>query len=375
MTTSPPTSPPTPTLWQPLRLGAAALRNRLVLSPMTRRRAADDGSPTALMAEYYAQRSAFGLVVTEGVYPSPEGRAYANQPGLADDAHARGWSAVTAAVHAHGTPVFAQLMHAGRVTSPSVTGVDRVLSASAVAYESHGHPAPHVTAATSADVEQLVLSHVEAALRARRAGFDGVELHAANGYLLQQFLAPSTNHRTDGYGGSPQRRARFVTEVVEAVADAVGADRVGLRISPGANVQGALETDERDVSATYTALLTNLRHRSLAYVSVIHPSADGALARSLRRAAGTRTIANTGFARVTDRRAAARLVERGHADAVAVGRPAIANPDLVRRWRDDRPEATPDPATFYGGGARGYTDYPADGAPDAARAADPVPAR
>ncbi|MCG8928216.1 alkene reductase [Lentzea sp. CC55] len=364
-------TPTTSRLWQPLGLGAVKLENRLVLSPMTRRRAAADGTPTPLVAEYYAQRAGFGLVVTEGVYPSREGRGYPNQPGLVDDEQEHGWAAVTAAVHAHGTPIFAQLMHAGRVTSPEVTGTGTVLAPSAIPFEDHHghHSAQGTTAATSRDISRLVQAHVEAARRARRAGFDGIELHAANGYLLQQFLAPASNHRTDGYGGTPHRRARFVVEVAEAVAEAIGADRVGIRVSPGANVQGALELDGQDVSATYAALFDGLRQCSPAYVSMIHPDAGSALVQDLRRISGSPLIVNTGFSSVTDRKTAADLVDTGQADAVAVGRAAIANPDLPRRWRADRPEASPDQATFYTGGATGYTDYPIDDAPDESLAA------
>lgn len=362
------TSLTTSRLWQPLGLGAVSLKNRLVLSPMTRRRAAADGTPTPLMAEYYAQRSGFGLVVTEGVYPSQEGRGYPNQPGLVDDAQEHGWAAVTDAVHAHGTPIFAQLMHAGRVANLEVTGTETALAPSAIPFEDHHgrHSAHSTTAATSQDISRLIEAHVEAARRARRAGFDGVELHGANGYLLQQFLAPSTNHRTDEYGGSPHRRARFVIDVVEAVADAIGADRVGIRVSPGANIQGALEPDEQDVSATYAALFRGLRQRPLAYVSMIHPVAGSAVVQDIRRTSGSLMIVNTGFSAVTDRRTAAALVDAGHADAVAVGRAAIANPDLPRRWQTDRPETVPDQTTFYAGGATGYTDYLTDNAPDGA---------
>ncbi|MFV2196869.1 alkene reductase [Nocardiopsis sp. LOL_012] len=353
-------------LWQPLTMGGTTLRNRLVLSPMTRRRAAADGTPTALMAEYYTQRAGFGLIVTEGLYPGPEGRD-PNQPGLTGSTHTHGWSAVTRSVRAHGTPVFAQLMHAGRVTSPSITGIDTVLAPSAVAYDDHHghHPGRTMPEATAADITHLVQAHAEAARRARRAGFDGVELHAANGYLLHQFLAPSTNLRTDKYGGSPRRRARFVTEAVEAVADAIGANRVGIRISPGANIQGSLETDEQDVSATYTALLEGLESRPPAYVSMIHPTVKSGFVQELRRRSGTHMIANTGFSQVTDRHTALETVDAGHADAVAVGRPAISNPDLAQRRRHDRPETAPITETFYTGGARGYTGYPTDGVGEA----------
>lgn len=356
------TTQTTSQLWQSVDLGAVSLDNRLVLAPLTRRRAAEDGTPTPLMAEYYTQRSGFGLVITEGIYPSREGRAYPNQPGLVDDVHEHGWAAVTEAVHAHATPIFAQLMHAGRVTSPEVTGTDTVLAPSAIPFEDHhGHHSAHnTTAATSHDIAELIHAHVEAARRARRAGFDGVELHAANGYLLQQFLAPSSNHRTDEYGGTPLRRARFVIDVARAVADAIGADRVGIRVSPGANIQGAVEPNEQDISATYAALFDSLRQRPLAYVSMIHPQADSALVQDIRRTSSSPMILNTGFIAVTDRQTAADLIDEKRADAVAVGRAAIANPDLPHRWRADRPENAPDQTTFYVGGETGYTDYPID---------------
>lgn len=359
------TTSTTSRLWQPLELGTVRLDNRLVLAPLTRRRAAENGTPTPLMADYYAQRSGFGLVITEGIYPSREGRAYPNQPGLVDDAHEHGWATVIDAIHAHGTPIFAQLMHAGRITSPEITGTDTVLAPTAIDFEDHigHHSARHTTAATSGDISQLIDAHVQAAERARRAGFDGIELHAANGYLLQQFLAPSTNHRTDDYGGSPHRRARFVIDVADAISDAIGADRVGIRVSPGANIQGALEPDEQDVAATYAALFGSLRTRPLAYVSMVHPDAGSALVQNIRRTSGSPMILNTGFSAVTDRQTADGLIDAGHGEAVAVGRAAIANPDLPHRWRAGRPENFPDRTTFYVGGAAGYTDYPTDDAP------------
>ncbi|GAB7045443.1 alkene reductase [Catenuloplanes indicus] len=349
-------------LWEPTMLGAVALRNRLVMAPMTRRRAGDDGNPTALMATYYAQRAGFGMLVTEGIFPGLDGRGYPRQPGLATAAQRDAWRAVTAAVHAEGGTIVAQLMHAGRVTHPDITGTTRVLAPSAVPYDDHHRPhagpAVRPDAMTPADIAAVVRSHADAAGRAVDAGFDGVELHAGNGYLLHQFLAPSTNRRDDGYGGSPGSRARFVAEVAEAVADSIGGDRLGVRISPGAGIQGADEPDPDDLRATYTALATRLHGLRPAYLSVIHPEIGDDLIRHLRSVTGVPLVANTGFGTITGRHDAAALTDAHLADAVAVGRPAIANPDLARRWRHDAPEAAPDRTTFYSGDARGYIDYP-----------------
>ncbi|GAA1655896.1 alkene reductase [Microbacterium flavum] len=354
-------------LWTPTRLGDIQVDNRLAMSPMTRRRADADGQPNARMATYYAQRASFGLIVTEGTYPSVEGRAYPNQPGILAS-HAPGWAHVTDTMHQAGGRIAMQLMHAGRLTHPDITGVEDVVAPSAIGFEAdaeHAHAAarnPVPRAATKADLEQIIHAHVTAAQRAIAAGFDGIELHSANGYLLQQFLSPATNQRTDTYGGSPAGRARFIIELVEAIAGTVGAGRVGLRLSPGANIQGADENDPRDLIATYTALGHALRPLSLAYVSIIHPDIPGELVQHIRHEFSAPLIANTGFGAVTSRDEALRLIDTGAADLVAIGRPAIANPDLPARWTADAPEALPDPATFYTG-ERGYTDYPTMSAP------------
>ena len=198
-----------------------------------------------------------------------------------------------------------------------------------------------------------------ASRKAVEAGFDGVELHSANGYLLHEFLAPAANQRDDIYGGSPENRARFVIEVTQAVVDAVGADRVGIRISPEHNVQGALELDAADVRATYAHLVDALAPLKLAYLSILHKDPTSELVQDLRARFNGTFLVNTGFGVVTTREEAKALVADGHADAVVVGRPAIANPDLVRRWREGLPVNEPDPSTFYTDGAEGYTDYPA----------------
>lgn len=349
-------------LWTPTRLGDIRVDNRLAMSPMTRRRADANGQPNERMATYYAQRASFGLIVTEGTYPSPEARAYPNQPGILDS-HAAGWAHVTDAVHQAGGRIAMQLMHAGRLTHPDITGVADVIAPSAIGYEAgseHAHAPernPVPKAATKADIDRIIEDHVSAAQRAIAAGLDGIELHGANGYLLQQFLSPATNQRTDAYGGSTAGRARFVIELLEAIAGSVGAGRVGLRLSPGANIQGADENDPHDLTATYTTLGYALRRLDLAYVSIVHPDLPGEFVQHIRHEFNAPLIANTGFSTVTSRNEARHLIDTGAADMIAVGRPAIANPDLPARWKTGADENRPDLTTFYSGD-NGYIDYP-----------------
>jgi 2,4-dienoyl-CoA reductase-like NADH-dependent reductase (Old Yellow Enzyme family) len=215
---------------------------------------------------------------------------------------------------------------------------------------------PH--ALTTEEAQAALADIVAAARRAVDAGLDGVEIHAANGYLLHEFLAPNTNQRTDQYGGSPENRARFVVEVATAVAEAIGAGKVGIRLSPMHHVQGMHETDEADVRATYGTLVDQLKPLGLAYLSVLHAEPAGELVQELRARFGGPLVANSGFGTVTTREEAVALIDAAHADAVAVGRAVIANPDLVQRWAGEHPENEPNAATFYGPGAEGYTDYP-----------------
>jgi 2,4-dienoyl-CoA reductase-like NADH-dependent reductase (Old Yellow Enzyme family) len=215
---------------------------------------------------------------------------------------------------------------------------------------------PH--ALTTEEARAILTDFVAASRRAIEAGLDGVEIHGANGYLLHEFLSPASNQRDDEYGGSPENRARFVIEVVTAVAEAIGAGRVGLRISPEHNIQDAFETDRDDVLATYGHLLDQLRPLGLAYLSVLHKEPEGELVQELRRRFGGPLIVNSGFGAVTARDEAVQLIEAAHADAVAVGRAVIANPDLVERWKGEHPENAPNLATFYASGAEGYIDYP-----------------
>jgi 2,4-dienoyl-CoA reductase-like NADH-dependent reductase (Old Yellow Enzyme family) len=351
-------------LFSPLALGELELPNRLVMAPLTRLRSGEEGVPGPLVVEHYRQRASLGLIVSEGTYPSPAGRSYPGQPGIVTEEQVAGWKKVTDAVHAEGGRMFAQIMHGGRVSHPDITGGHPLVAPSAVAIEgevrtpSGKKPYPVPYALTTDELPQLIQEIVNASLNAVEAGFDGVELHSANGYLLHEFLAPNSNVRTDSYGGSPENRARFVIETVNAVVAALGANRVGIRISPEHNVQGIAETDAADVRATYEVLVDSIAPLNLAYLSILHHEPTGELVQDLRsRFAGT-FLVNTGFGVVTTREEAVNLVAEGHADAVVVGRPAIANPDLARRWKESLPLNQPDPSTFYAEGAEGYTDYP-----------------
>jgi N-ethylmaleimide reductase len=351
-------------IFSPVALGDLQLANRVVMAPLTRMRSGDDGVPGDLVADYYAQRASTGLIVTEGTYPTAESRSYAGQPGIETDEQQAGWARVADAVHARDGRVFMQVMHGGRVSHTAINGLDRIVAPSAIAVEGEAHtpegklpyPVPH--ALTTAEVEQTRDAFVAAARRAVDAGLDGVEVHGANGYLLHEFLAPSSNQREDRYGGSPENRIRLVVEVVTAVAAKIGAGRVGLRISPAHNVQGVLENDAADVEATYGLLVDALQPLGLAYLSVLHADPTSDLVQGLRTRFGGHLMVNDGFGVVTTREDAEALVANGAADSVAVGRMVIANPDLVERWQGGHPENEPDQDTFYAGGARGYTDYP-----------------
>lgn len=351
-------------LFTPLSLGELTTRNRLVMAPLTRVRSGRDGIPGPLVVEHYRQRSSLGLIVSEGTYPSFAGQGFPGQPGLVTAEQIAGWREVTDAVHAEGGLIVAQVMHAGRVTHENTTGGHPVVAPSAIAIDGETHtyegkaryPVPR--ALRTDELSSVTEEFVQGAKNAIDAGMDGVEIHSANGYLLHEFLSPASNKRDDSYGGSPANRARFVVEVVEAVADAIGAGRVGIRISPEHNIQDALETNHDDVLATYTTLVDAIRPLGLAYLSVLHKDPSGEFVQELRRVFGGAVLVNSGFGEITSREEALGLVEDGFGDAVVVGRPAIANPDLAYRWREDLPLNTPDQQTFYSDGAKGYTDYP-----------------
>lgn len=352
-------------LFSPLTLGDLELSNRVVMAPLTRVRAGVEGVPGPLVVEHYRQRASLGLIVSEGTYPSHAGQGFPGQPGLVEPEQLEGWKNVADAVHAEGGRIVAQVMHAGRVTHEATTGGYEVVGPSAIAIDGETRtyegkkPFPVPRALGTGELAAVVEEFVQASKNAVAAGLDGVELHSANGYLLHEFLSPASNQRTDAYGGSPANRARFVIEVASAVAEAIGAGRVGIRISPEHNIQGALELDAAETRATYDALIDGIAPLGLAYLSILHKEPAGELVQDLRTRFGGPVLINSGFGVITTREEAVALMEAGHADAVVVGRPAIANPDLVRRWKEDLPLNTPDPLTFYSDGAKGYTDYPA----------------
>ena len=353
-------------LFEPLQAGALKLKNRLVMAPLTRVRSGNDGIPDADVVEYYRQRASFGAVITEGTWPAITGRGYAGQPGIATDEQIAAWRKVTDAVHADGGTIVMQLMHAGRNSNTSLTGGAAPEAPSSIDHEGYTHdlegnrlPFPTPQAMDADGLQRTKQEFVQSAANAMKAGFDGVELHGANGYYLHEFLAPSSNTRTDEYGGSPANRARFVIEVATAVAEEIGGDRVGLRISPEHNIQDVIESDPEDVRATYFALLKGLAPLKLAFLSVLHADAHGQLVADLRERFDGTFMLNNGFGPdQTTREEAFELIDSDVTDAVVVGRPAISNPDLVRRWREGHDENPTDASTFYTKGPHGLTDYP-----------------
>lgn len=355
-------------LFEAVQLGNSRLANRVTMAALTRQRAGEDGVPTDLHAEYYSQRASAGLVVTEGSFPAFSNRAFPGQAGIANKEQQDGWRTVTEAVHERGGVIFMQIMHAGRTSHPELLRGATPEAPSAIATGGEVHVfdgkriAPVPRALETEELPRIISEFVMAARRAVDAGMDGVELHGANGYLLHEFLSEASNQRTDEYGGSPVNRARLLVEVIRAVAAEIGPERTAFRISPQHNVQGALENDVADVQATYGAVLDGIAELNLAYVSLLKADLADEVASFVRTRVqeelGIPLILNTGFGVVTQLEEAERLVADLGADAVAIGRMLIANPDLVERWSNGEELNEPDPATFYVGGAKGYTDYP-----------------
>ncbi len=347
-------------LFAPYQLGPLTLSNRFVMAPLTRNRAGAGEAPTALNAEYYAQRAGAGLIITEGTQPSAVGQGYPHTPGLHNDEQVAGWRLVADAVHERGGKIVAQLMHAGRIGHPDISGQQSVAPSAVTpdgqVFTPNGMQDYQEPRALETDELPGVLAeYVDASRRAVEAGLDGVELHAANGYLLHQFLADNSNQRTDGYGGSPENRARFVVEVAAACAEAIGADRVGIRISPGHPFGDITETE---VEQTYTALVEGLAPLGLLYLHVLE-GPDTSYAEPLHKLFDGPVIFNDGFTTTSTVDNAQELVDSARADLVAFGRLFIANPDLVERFRTGAELNEPDSSTFYGGAEQGYTDYPA----------------
>lgn len=333
------------------------------MAPMTRSRAYGPGAtPTDLMATYYAQRASAGLILTEGIQPSIVGQGYPDTPGLHSAAQVAAWQKVTDAVHAEGGAIFAQLMHAGRVGDPDLLPGDLVpVGPSAVAANgqiyTHAGPKPFSVPhpLTEAEIAATIADFAMAARNAIAAGFDGVELHGANGYLIHQFLSTSANQRTDGWGGSIDGRIRFPLEVAKATAAAIGADKVGIRLSPGNRLH---DIAEEDLDATYLALVTRLAELDLAFIDVMEAQEQRPLTRKLRQAWPNALILNPATRPRPTGLVELALVEDGTADLVAFGGLFIANPDLPARLAAGGPFNIPDRHTSFGGDHHGYTDYP-----------------
>jgi len=344
-------------LFESLKVGAWELPNRIIMAPLTRCRAAAGRVPNELNAEYYRQRSSFGLIISEATAVSPMGVGYPDTPGIWSDEQVQGWRKVTAAVHAAGGRILLQLWHVGRISDPFYLNGALPLAPSAVAPAGHVsllRPArPFVTphALTPLEIAGVIEEFRLGALHAQQAGFDGVEIHGANGYLLDQFLQDGSNKRHDSYGGSVEKRSRFLLEVTDAVVSVWGADRVGMHLAPRG---GSHDMGDSDLAGLFQHVARELGRRNIAFICARESHAQPALGPALKQAFGGVFIANEGFTAATARQA----IQGGVADAVAFGVAAIANPDLVGRFRSGSALNAPDPASFYGSGPGGYTDYP-----------------
>lgn len=346
-----------PSLFDPITIGDLALPNRIVMAPLTRCRASEGRVPNDLMREYYVARASAGLILTEATSVTPMGVGYPNTPGIWSDAQIGGWRRITEAVHAAGGRIMLQLWHVGRISDPLYLDGSLPVAPSAIRPKGHVSLVRPVKdfvtprALERDEIPEIIALYRKGAENAMAAGFDGVEVHGANGYLLDQFLQDSTNKREDDYGGPVENRARLMLEVVDQAIEVWGAGRVGLHLAPRGD---AHDMGDSDPLATFSYVAREAGRRGLAFLCARESLGDNRIGPQLKRAFGGAYIANEGFARET----AEAVLERGEADAVAFGKPFIANPDLVRRFQLKAPLNTPDPATFYADGPRGYTDYP-----------------
>ncbi len=352
-------------LFSKTQLGPFTLKNRIAMAPLTRSRAIDN-VPNELMAQYYSERATVGLIITEGTSPSPNGLGYARIPGIFSEAQIEGWKLTSSAVHAKDTKIFMQLMHCGRIAHPlNLPQGARILAPSAVAdsgqmwTDAQGmQPEPEPQAMTEADIKLTIEEYAQAARNALAAGFDGIELHSANGYLLEQFIRPNTNIRTDRYGGTIEHRSRFVLEVADAAIQAIGKDRVGIRISPFGVFNNMPLYPQME--ADYTYLARQLNERGLLYIHLVDHSSMGAppipdsMRATLREMSNCALILSGGYDPVR----AEKDLQANKCDLIAVGKQLLANPDLPRRWQTGAPLNEPDMSTFYTPGPKGYTDYP-----------------
>ena len=353
-----------PTLFDPLKLGALELPNRIAMAPLTRARSGREGVPNELMADYYAQRASAGLIISEATGISREGLGWPNAPGLWNDAQVEGWKLVTNAVHKAGGRIVAQLWHMGRLVHPDLGGGQPVSSSATTAPDfAHTYEGkkPYVAArsVTSDDIRRTIGDYAVAARNAIDAGFDGVQIHGANGYLVDQFLRNGANFRTDQYGCSIENRLRFATEVLEAVGQAIGMDRLGIRFSPNVYTQGV---EDSDPVALFTVLARRLEALRVPWIELREPhqpTSAGAIptapvSPAMRSLYSGKILLNSDY----DGPSARQRMGEGIADGISFGRPFISNPDLVRRLAVGAPFASGDTGTFYAGGASGYVDYP-----------------
>lgn len=353
-----------PSLFEPLALGALDLPNRIVMAPLTRARSGADAVPNALMAAYYTQRASAGLIISEATGISREGLGWPNAPGLWNNAQVEGWKLVTSAVHKAGGRIVAQLWHMGRLVHPDL-GRGQPISSSATTAPDYAHTYEgkksyvEAHAATKSEIRRIIGDYVCAARKAIAAGFDGVQIHGANGYLVDQFLRDGANFRADEYGGSIENRLRFSSEVLEAVGDAIGMERVGIRFSPNIYSQGVEDSDPIPLFAALAARLEELKVPWIELREAHRPTSAGAIptapvSPAMRPIYSGKIILNSDYDGPSAR---ARMAE-GIADAISFGRPFISNPDLVTRISLGAPLSPGDESTFYSGDAAGYIDYP-----------------
>ncbi|MFZ2959024.1 MAG: alkene reductase [Candidatus Ozemobacteraceae bacterium] len=347
-----------PSLLDSIDVGALHLPNRTIMAPLTRARATPDARiPVPLMAEYYVQRANAGLIISEATSVDPMGVGYAATPGIWSDEQCEGWKTVTRAVHAAGGRIFMQLWHVGRISDPSFLNNKPPVSASAIAAKGHVsllrpiRPFPVPLALETVEIPGIIAGYRKGAENAKAAGFDGVEIHGANGYLLDQFLQSNSNQRTDAYGGTREKRARLMLEVTDAVLEVWGPDRVGMHLAPRGDSH---DMGDSDRLATFTYAARELGRRRIAFVCAREARGEDSIGPKMKEAFGGVYIANEGFTKETGEKA---LMD-GVADAVAFGKLFIANPDLVERFAADAPLNGWNEKTFYGGGSKGYTDYP-----------------
>ncbi|HEV7813502.1 MAG TPA: alkene reductase [Janthinobacterium sp.] len=346
------------TLFDPITIGDLTLKNRVIMAPLTRSRAIGGRVPNALMAEYYTQRASAGLILSEATSVTPQGVGYENTPGIWSDEQVEGWKLVTSAVHAAGGRIFMQLWHVGRISDPSLLDGDAPVAPSAIAAKGDvsllrpQRPYPVPRALDAEELPGVVAAYRKGAENARKAGFDGVEIHGANGYLLDQFLQDSTNQRNDAYGGSIENRARLMLEVTDACIAVWGAARVGMHLAPRAD---AHDMGDSDPAATFGYIARELGKRGIAFICAREAVGEDSLGPLLKKEFGGIYIANE----KVDKAGAEELLGRGVADAVAFGKLFISNPDLPRRLETNAALNEWNAATFYAAGALGYTDYPA----------------